>query len=201
MGRSKLPGFSPSDLARHVGRSPSTITRALQSGKLRETVLKVEGRWRILDLEDAAAELANNTEGRVNRPRKQGPRFGGHDASISPDIPVGQPVSYDKARIRKLQADTRLQELKLQRMRGELVSVEEAAGVFADALSGLRSNLMALADRLALDLMAEDDQHTIRDMLRREFREVLTMASESVDRRRTQEEPEEGQGAQDSNGN
>ena len=185
-----------------LGVSPATITRAVKSGRIRETIVKMDGRWRILDPEATKGEFHRNTQRRPDIPEPQGPLHGGHPVSSMPTHEEAErPLTYDRARIQKLKADTRLQELKLQRMRGELVSVEEAAGVFADALSGLRSNLMALADRLALDLMAEDDQHTIRDMLRREFREVLTMASEAVARKRTQEEPEESQGAQDADGN
>lgn len=125
--------------AEHRGVSQPTVTRAVQTGRLKESVARgANGDPVIVDAELADLEWNANTD--ATKVRAQG------DGDADGDENLVEATT----RLKVAQADTA--ELKLQRERGELVRAADVEKALVDAFGAARSSLMILPQQLKLDL-------------------------------------------------
>lgn len=124
------------EYAEHRGVSQPSVSRAVQSGRLRESVEHApNGRPLIVDVELADKEWAANTDA----------------TKVRGDIEEGdEDLIAATTRWKVAQADA--VELKLRRERGELVRAADVERALAEAFSSARSSLLALPSQLRQDL-------------------------------------------------
>ena len=79
---------------------------------------------------------------------------------------------------RMKQAKAVMQELKLKELRGELHSAEDVEAITTDHVLFLRSMLMALPGKLAMDLAAIDSPPEVADRIKQEVYFVLNSLAE-----------------------
>jgi phage terminase Nu1 subunit (DNA packaging protein) len=81
------------------------------------------------------------------------------------------------ARLRKMQAEASLSELSLARERGELIEIAEVATIVAREYSTIRAKLLSLPSKLSGLVYSLQDQRAVRELLDKEFRELLAELS------------------------
>lgn len=121
------------------GGSLEGVRRAIQSERLVDSVVTVDGVKKIADPEAADREwLANTDPGR----RLFG-LVGGDDEGES-----GEPSAMVQASTRLKQAQAELAELNLRKRSAELMDVADAERAWAEACARLRNALLGVANRL-----------------------------------------------------
>ena len=83
--------------------------------------------------------------------------------AVKPEDP--NRLTFDEAKAKKTQAEYERIEMENTRRRGELVTIDEVVTVYREEASIIRSQLMAIPDRVAIPLSAETDATAIRDYL------------------------------------
>ena len=197
MGTQKrgAPGISPTAFARKIGVAPSTISRAISEGRIRNSIVKYGPRWRVVDEALAEKELEENTRalaGKLGKPNVVVVPTSASPKDSEPSRSKAEKsasADYNRERAKKVKADRELAELKLAQLRGELVPVDEAAKVFAEALSDLRAHLLAVPDRLSGDLASETDRGKVRNILRADLVSALDRASRALQTEEASEDP------------
>jgi phage terminase Nu1 subunit (DNA packaging protein) len=76
---------------------------------------------------------------------------------------AGEPSGEAKRRYTQAQAE--LKELELAEKRSQMVSVEDVMPILADELANVRSRLMAMPGRLAVELAAVSDAAAIERLI------------------------------------
>lgn len=158
----------------HRGVSQSTVSRAIESQRLRDCIERApNGRPVIVDVELADREWAANTDQtKVRR---------------ASDEESDEDLIAATTRWKVAQADA--VELKLQRDRGELVRAADVERALAEAFIAARASLLALPSQLKQDLphLTLDEVARI-DARVREALEVLAAKSSasSAEPRRTE---------------
>ena len=89
----------------------------------------------------------------------------------------GNIVSLDEARRRKLIAETGLEELELQKERGEVVSIAETEKSWSAMLSAVRAKLLAMPAAMAAVAAVETDQKLVKELLSKAVEQALTELS------------------------
>ena len=89
----------------------------------------------------------------------------------------GNIVSLDEARRRKLIAETELEELELQKERGEVVSIAETEKSWSAMLSAVRAKLLAMPAAMAAVAAVETDQKLGKELLSKAVEQALTELS------------------------
>ena len=79
----------------------------------------------------------------------------------------------ERARLRKLLLEADIIEIDRDERRGQLISVEEAIAEIEDGFTRVKTKLMALPDRLALEISGLNDPVEIREILADTVREAL----------------------------
>jgi phage terminase small subunit/phage terminase Nu1 subunit (DNA packaging protein) len=90
----------------------------------------------------------------------------------APVAAAGEPGGEAKRRYTQAQAE--LKELELAEKRGQMVSVEDVAPILADELANVRSRLMAMPGRLAVELAAVSDAAAIERLITHEIAGALS---------------------------
>jgi hypothetical protein len=185
----RAPGITPTAFARKIGVSPSTISRAISEGRIRKAVVKYGPRWRVVDEELAIAEYRENTRelaGKLGPPQRIDATPRPSTRGKGPERAPGPTSKYQRERAEKLAAERKLAELKLKEKTGELVRVDVAGKLYADTFADLRTNLLAIPDRLAVDLAGLDDASTARTILRDALVETLRDAADKLSKGSTE---------------
>ena len=133
--RPRKRSLTVTEYAEHRGVSQPTVSRAIQSGRLRDSVEHApNGRPLIVDVELADQEWEANTDA----------------TKVRGDPEADEDLIAATTRWKVAQADS--VELKLRRDRGELVRAADVERAMAEAFSAARSSLLALPTQLKQDL-------------------------------------------------
>lgn len=81
------------------------------------------------------------------------------------------------ARLRKLAAEASLAELNLAKERGQLIEIEQVATLVAREYSTIRAKLLSLPSKLSGLVYSLQDQKAVRELLDKEFRDLLAELS------------------------
>ena len=82
-------------------------------------------------------------------------------------------LDIEEARRRKLAAEAALVELDLAKRRGEVIEIEEVAGVVGDDYANVRAKLLALPSKLAPQLIGIEDPAECKALIERGVSEAL----------------------------
>ncbi len=153
--------------ARHRGCSRQAVYVALRAGRIRRTE---SGK---IDANEADRMWAENTGAR--------PSDGVADAAAQDGGDELAALPWGEARALKETYLARLRRLEYRIKSGEFVSATETAKTWGELARRTREGCLALADRLADQLAAEDDPFEIHQLLSRELRQALeALADEAV---------------------
>jgi phage terminase Nu1 subunit (DNA packaging protein) len=78
-----------------------------------------------------------------------------------------------QARVRKIRADADMKELELARVQAGLVSIEDVARAAADLVGVTKARVMAIAPRLAPELLGETSRVMVQAKLEKALKETL----------------------------
>lgn len=205
-GRKKLPGMTIAAFARLVDLDRATVWRCVEDGRITRGVGRVNDRYRILDPAAAREDYERNAEPlagvRRSKPVEVRPFAGISEVHTEAELrreerglvdafegellldeeaggQEGGAIDYTRERARKVKVEREKAELQLAELRGSVVRVSTVTKVVTEALGAIRSRILALPDRLSVEL-AERDATAIRLRLRDELREILASSSESL---------------------
>jgi hypothetical protein len=157
--------------AEHRGVSHTAVQRAIQSGRLRESLEIVNGRPQIRDVETADREWHANTRPTLaNMATTTPPR-----ATAQPtDDGVCTVPDINESRARREAALAGLAELDLEERRGKLVPVDEARATVIDRFTAVRTRLLGLPSRCRQQLpnLTDVDVRMIDDLVREALEEL-----------------------------
>ena len=131
--------------AKRKGVSPEAVSKAITSGRLKESVVRVRDQPKIADPELADREWEANTQPRVDHQR----------APVPPaDGPVGDVPDYFDSRAKREAAAARrefaladLAEIEVAERREELVPVEDVESRLVAVFSQCRNKLLGVPSR------------------------------------------------------
>jgi len=87
--------------------------------------------------------------------------------------PDGEVSSMTEERLALLRADRELREIELAEKRGMLVSILDVEKTLADLVLTTKALIMAIAPRLAADLVGENSRNMIQAKIEKEIRAAL----------------------------
>ena len=151
--------MSRSEYARYLGVTPGRISQMMAEGKLLRCVVR-RGHKVYIDQAIADAEARGTTQTRITLSDDGG--------------------DYQSARTEKIRAEAQAAKIRLAKMRGELISVDEVTELCSSVFSVLRQRLDVLADRIGPELAAEEGEREVRERLRSEIRAALTDAASVI---------------------
>lgn len=168
--------------ARHRGVSVEAVSKAITAGRLRESVVKVDGQPKIASLELADLEWISNTRPRVDHPpapprsppsiSRDASEFGG-DADDPPDYNRSRAVREAHA-ARREAALADMAEIEVAEKREELVPVAEARAYMIDKFTVVKTRILGVPSRVAQRLpgVAADVVPVIDSLLREVLEEL-----------------------------
>lgn len=142
--------------ARHLGVSHTAVRKAIDSGRLAGSVVWLDGKPKIANVELAETEWHGG-----RRPQ----------ATDEPDADADEGSGYPAHRARREAAQADLAELKLRERRGELVVAEEVAREWADQVVAVKTRLLGVPTRLRQQLPSVSS--AVAGMVEDLIREVL----------------------------
>lgn len=156
-----------SQLAEHLGVTPSAISKAIAAGRL---TVDADG---LLDPVAATAQWQHNRRRRQRMPRQP---------AGEPDRPA-PPGAGDfwQHRTTREAAEAAMARMREREMAGELVRRAEVERELAGKLVALRVSLETLADRVAALVAAEPDIQAIRRIIADEHRQALAAFAERLE--------------------
>ena len=171
--------------AEQRGVSPEAVSKAIAAGRLRESVVTVEGEPKIRDPRLADSEWEANTRPRADRPV----------APAAPAAPVArQPAGEDipdymvsrarreAAAARREAAQADLAELDVAQRTGEFVPVAEARADVIDKFTTVTTRILGVPSRVAQRLpRLAAEVVPVLDSLLREALEELAIEEPAVD--------------------
>lgn len=95
------------------------------------------------------------------------------DQAIQQMVGDTSALDIDEARRRKLAAEAALVELDLAQRRGDVIEIEEVAGVVGDDYANVRAKLLALATKLAPQVLGIEDLAECKALIERGVAEAL----------------------------
>jgi len=90
------------------------------------------------------------------------------------------PVNLIEAQARKMAAEAALAEIKLAKLRGEVVSVRDTEKTWSAFVGNFRAKVMTLPQRLAPVLAGQRDERVITKLLQDEFHQALDELSRTA---------------------
>lgn len=191
--------MSLSAYGRRRGCSHEAVRRAIKSGRLQQSVtIDAKGHPKINDPDLADQEWGEHTSQiRQVDPKAVGDgvsRAKGGDGTTRSS--KSKPSNYDngpagagagdgfasagggstlnKARAARETYEARISELKYKKMKGESVDAAEVKSMFATAARRVRDSALAIPDRIASVLAAEEDPDRVHRLLTEELEQALT---------------------------
>lgn len=155
-----------SDFARQKRVSLDAVTKAIKDGRLRESVVKTQGRYPRLLPDVAMREWGENTSPALQR--NQEPADTG-DA----------PASFAESRAKREHYQAELARLELEAKQGALIPADDVKKQAFTAARQVRDQMLNLPDRLAAELAACSDQFEVHRLLTGEIRKALETALSS----------------------
>lgn len=151
-----MAAASPTSLrayARHRGVSVEAVSKAIMSGRLKESVVVIGGKPKVASVEIADREWDANTRPRVDRPVT---------AAAPAEEPVISPAGvpdYNRSRALREAAAARreaaladMAEIEVAEKRGELVPAVEARAYIIDKFTVVKTKILGVPTRIAQQL-------------------------------------------------
>lgn len=86
-------------------------------------------------------------------------------------------MSADEAKRRKLMAEAGLQEIELNKRKGDVIELAEVEKKLSNTFAVIRSNMLKVSDRTAIRLIGETDETRIKKIIRDEINQALDALS------------------------
>lgn len=187
--------MSLSAYARRRGVSVEAVSKAVARGRLRGAIVMVDGKPKIADPEVADTEWQANTRPRIDRPPPKAARTAktrqrantnddgepAGDGELPPGVPrydVSRAVrEYHESRRSGALAD--VAEIERDKVREDVVPVEEARAFIADKFTVVKTRLLGVPSRAAQQLPELAKQ--VEPVVDRLIREVLDELADEVD--------------------
>ena len=152
-GKARQAPTSLTAYAKHRGVNRSSVTRAVQDGRLRECIVEHRGRPAISDIELADREWIANTQGTARV----------HQIIDEADLP---PFAVSHARLEAAKAMKA--ELEVAEMSGQLVRVDVVRDRYIDAVGAAKNKLLRVPRRAKQRLphLSASDVRTLDDLVR-----------------------------------
>lgn len=166
--------LSISAYARHRGVSHVAVLKAIKTGRIeKETdgtidVAKADAAWR-----------RNTNHAQRRKTEKDVTPAAAVERPVDPPI-VNSGPSFAQSRAIREAYNARLAKLSYEEKSGSLVKIELVKVAWFNTLRVLRDRLLNMPDRMVPLLSAETDPKTIRDLLDKELRQILTDAADAV---------------------
>lgn len=164
--------------AKQRGVSAEAVSKAVSSGRLRESVAIVDGQPKIRDPELADREWEANTRQRVDQPPATPARLKREsvERDVTDDVPdyFESRARREAAAARREAAQADLAELEVDERRGELVSAEDARADVIDMFTVVRTRILGVPTRVAQRLphVAAEVVPVIEALLREALEEL-----------------------------
>ena len=164
-----------SDFARRIGRARSWVTKLKATGRL---VMTGDG---LVDVEASLARIAQSSGGRPDVAER-------NEAGRQAD---GKPLrrnhsNLNDAKARKEAALAEQEEIKLSRMRGEVISLEDADAAMRFIGGAVKAALDVLPDQTAPLVAPVTDLAEVHEVLAQATRDALARIGEEVARQKRQ---------------
>ncbi len=159
------------------GVSAEAVSRAVEAGRLRESIVRdPRGAPKIADPELADRDWAANTRPEPGRTPRRQP----NDMAAVQNPPPAETPDYQLARARRETALACMAELDLAERRGELIAVKQAREDVIDRLTTVRTLILGVPSRVAQRLphLAGEVVPVLDDLLREALEEL---ADEDLD--------------------
>jgi hypothetical protein len=172
-GRAAAPAaLSLRAYAKRRGVSPEAVSKAVESGRLKESVIRVRGAPKIADPDLADREWGSNTRPRVDLPPTFSPPAG--DPQGAPPPPDDVPDYYDSRAKREAAAARRetaladLAELDVLERKAELVPAADVSARWVEVVTVAKTKLLGLPTRIKQRLphISANDVRVIDDLVR-----------------------------------
>lgn len=162
----KLKPLSQSAYARRRGVSAEAVSKAIAEGRLRDSVVVVDGHGKIADAELADREWEENTRPRSDEPRAALPRD-------LPEYYAARAVREGSA-ARREAAQADIAEIDLAKRRGQLIDADEARADVLAAYSLVKTRLLGVPSLVAQRLphLAVEVQPVVDALIREALEEL-----------------------------
>lgn len=135
--------------AKRRGVSAEAVSKAITAGRLRDSVMMVDGAPKIGDVELADREWEANTRPRIDQPRPAlAPAEEPTEIAGVPDYNKSRALR-EAAAARRENALADLAEIEVEEKRGELVSVDEARSYIIERFAVVKTKLLGVPTRVA----------------------------------------------------
>ena len=156
-----------SDFAKQKGVTVDAVSRAIRDGRLRESVVKTQGKYPRLLPDVALREWAENTT----------PGHGGNHAKQASEADSDDaPASFAASRAKREHYQAELARLELETKQASLVPADEVRKQAFSVARQVRDQLLNIPDRVAAELASVEDQFEIHRLLTGEIRKALESA-------------------------
>lgn len=161
--------ISFADFAKMVGVSRSSITQAVQSGRL--TAHEDEEGRRFLIDSDAMQDWVNNSSAEQKKNAVDIPDEKIEKISDSQSASAFPKLNDSRAIREAFKA--RIEKIKYEEMLGKLVDIEKAQNEYFEIARKVRDSLMAIPDRISAQVAAETNQFKVHKIIMDELRIAL----------------------------
>lgn len=186
MTKKRQPPASLRGYAKRRGVSANAVSKAIKDGRLRASVVVVDGAPKIADVELADREWDANTRPRIDQPappraRRPAPTDeSADDADEAVELPVGIPP-YKVSRARREAAAARREEaladiaqMEAAEKSEDLVPFEEARTYIIDKFTVVKTRLLGVPSRVAqrLPQVASEVEPVVDELIREVLEEI-----------------------------
>lgn len=161
--------------AKRIGRAKSWVTALKATGRL---VMTPEG---LVDVEQSLARIERTGGGRpdvANRHKEE--------RSGEPSSAKGKAGSLADAKARKEAALAEQEEIRLSRMRGDVISLEDADAAMRFIGGAVKAALDVLPDQVAPLVAPTTDLAEVHELLAQATRDAITRVGEEIGRQKRQ---------------
>jgi hypothetical protein len=158
--------ISVSAFARARRLTHSAVRRAIDDGRLRDSVVQRDGMPPRILASLADIEWRERTSPAHTRAAAPPP------PSFGPER-LGAPDDYRRSLVIEKVVKTRLAQMLLDEKQGRLIDAAQAGDAQFEIARLVRNQMLELPDRLADELALETDAHRVREILMREVNDVL----------------------------
>jgi hypothetical protein len=176
--------MSLTQYAKRRGVSTRAVSKAVATGRLRESVIRVDGAPKIADVELADIEWFENTRPRTDTWRQ--------DGGIAADARAAeiseQRAQLEAVRARREVAEAELAELELHERRSALVAIEDVRREIPQAFAIVRTRILRIVDDIRARhppqtaILDAAELATVDELIRDALEEVSDEAAEKLPR-------------------
>lgn len=172
--------------AKRRGVSAEAVSKAIAAGRLRGSVVLVDGQPKIADVDLADREWDANTRPRIDQPTSSRPAAmkgrrpsadDDDDVDLPPDVP---PYKVSRARreaaaARREEALANIAEMEAAEKSEELVPFEEARSYIIDKFNVVKTRFLGVPSRVAqrLPLVAAEVEPVVDELIREVLEELV----------------------------